>query len=98
MRLGDVLLPAVLVTAGRRERGRLRTVGATIRRLCRRMLGEVLAVGVLATLPGGLTGALIAAPLARWLARAGPGAGVAGLRGAASAGSSHPVTELSSGC
>jgi hypothetical protein len=44
-------------------------VGATAGQVRRVVLGEVLIVGIAATLPGGLTGALIAAPLARWLAR-----------------------------
>jgi hypothetical protein len=33
------------------------------------VLGEFLLVAILATLPGGMTGALIATPLTRWLAR-----------------------------
>jgi putative ABC transport system permease protein len=59
------------VTARRRELGLLRAVGATPRQLRRLVLGEALLVATLATLPGGLLGAVTAATLSHWLARAG---------------------------
>jgi putative ABC transport system permease protein len=61
------------VTARRRELGLLRAAGATPRQLRRLVLGEALLIGMLATLPGGLTGALTAAALSRFMARAGIG-------------------------
>ncbi len=59
------------VAARRREFGLLRTAGATPRQVRRLVLGEALAVGVLASLAGGALGTVIARPFARWLAGAG---------------------------
>jgi putative ABC transport system permease protein len=61
------------VTARRRELGLLRTAGALPGQLRRLVLGEALLIGALATLPGGLLGALTAGALSRWMARAGVG-------------------------
>src|SRR5215471_16413255 len=62
---------AYAVAARRRELGLLRTVGATPRQARRLVLGEALAVAVAAALAGSALGAVIAAPFARWLGRAG---------------------------
>src|SRR5262249_60364902 len=62
---------AYAVAAGRREFGLLRTAGATPRQVRRLVLGEALAVGVLASAAGGALGVVIAPPFARWLARSG---------------------------
>ncbi|HEU5418385.1 MAG TPA: FtsX-like permease family protein, partial [Streptosporangiaceae bacterium] len=61
------------VTARRRELGLLRAAGATAGQLRRLVLGEALLIAILATLPGGLAGALAAASLSRYMARAGVG-------------------------
>jgi hypothetical protein len=52
--------------------GPLRSALAAARQLRRLILAETLLAGVLITLPGGVTGTLIAAPLARCLARSRP--------------------------
>ncbi|GAA4708594.1 FtsX-like permease family protein [Phytohabitans rumicis] len=57
------------VAARRREFGLLRTAGATPRQVRRLVLGEALAVGVLASLAGGALGTVLAPPFAHWLAR-----------------------------
>jgi putative ABC transport system permease protein len=62
---------AYAVAARRREFGLLRTAGATPRQIGRLVLGEALAVGVLASAAGGGLGIVIAPPFARWLGRAG---------------------------
>src|SRR5262249_61367246 len=62
---------AYAVAARRREFGLLRTAGATPRQIRRLVLGEALAVGVLASAAGGALGIVIAPPFARWLARSG---------------------------
>jgi putative ABC transport system permease protein len=62
---------AYAVAARRREFGLLRTAGATPRQIRRLVLGEALAVGVLASAAGGVLGTVIAPPFARWLARSG---------------------------
>ncbi|GIJ67035.1 ABC transporter permease [Virgisporangium ochraceum] len=59
------------VAARRREFGLLRTAGATPRQVRRLVLGEALAVGVLASAAGGALGTAIAPPFAAWLARSG---------------------------
>ena len=62
---------AYAVAARRREFGLLRTAGATPRQIRRLVLGEALAVGILASAAGGALGIVIAPPFARWLARSG---------------------------
>ncbi len=62
---------AYAVAVRRREFGLLRTAGAKPRQVRRLVLGEALAVGVLASLAGSALGTVIAAPGARWLARVG---------------------------
>jgi putative ABC transport system permease protein len=62
---------AYAVAVRRREFGLLRTAGAKPRQIRRLVLGEALAVGVLASLAGGALGTLIAGPGARWLAQVG---------------------------
>jgi putative ABC transport system permease protein len=62
---------AYAVAARRREFGLLRSAGATPRQIRRLVLGEALAVGVLASAVGGALGIVIAPPFARWLARSG---------------------------
>ncbi|MEU5945304.1 FtsX-like permease family protein [Micromonospora sp. NPDC047465] len=59
------------VVQRRREFALLRTAGATPRQLRRLVLGEALAVGVLASATGGALGTVVAAPFASWLARVG---------------------------
>lgn len=62
---------AYAVAARRREFGLLRTAGATPRQVRRLVLGEALAVGVLASLAGVALGSGLAPPFAHWLARIG---------------------------
>jgi putative ABC transport system permease protein len=62
---------AYAVAARRREFGLLRTAGATPGQIRRLVLGEALAVGVLASAAGGGLGIVIAPSFARWLGRAG---------------------------
>ncbi len=59
------------VAARRREFGLLRTAGATPRQVRRLVLGEALAVGVLASVAGGALGTVMAPAFAHWLARIG---------------------------
>jgi hypothetical protein len=58
--------------APRAGAGPLRSALAAARQLRRLILAETLLAGVLITLPGGVTGTLIATPLARCLARSRP--------------------------
>jgi putative ABC transport system permease protein len=62
---------AYAVAARRREFGLLRTAGATPRQVRRLVLGEALAVGVLASVAGAVLGTVLAPPFAHWLARSG---------------------------
>jgi putative ABC transport system permease protein len=59
------------VAARRRELGLLRATGATPRQVRRLVLGEALAVAVVASVAGCALGAVIAPPFAGWFARAG---------------------------
>ncbi len=62
---------AYAVAVRRREFGLLRAAGARALQVRRLVLGEALAVGVIASLAGDALGAIIAAPGARWLASVG---------------------------
>jgi putative ABC transport system permease protein len=62
---------AYAVAARRREFGLLRTAGATPRQVRRLVLGEALAVGLLASTAGGALGTLLAPRFAHWLAGTG---------------------------
>jgi putative ABC transport system permease protein len=62
---------AYAVAVRRREFGLLRAAGARGRQVRRLVLGEALAVGVIASLVGDALGVIIAAPGARWLASVG---------------------------
>lgn len=59
------------VAARRREFGLLRAAGGTPRQVRRFVLGEALAVSLLAAPVGGAAGIAIARPWARWMARSG---------------------------
>jgi len=59
------------VAARRREFGLLRAAGATPRQVRRLVLGEALAISLLAAPAGGAAGIVIARPWARWMARSG---------------------------
>jgi len=59
------------VAARRRELGLMRAAGATPRQARRLILGEALAVSLLAAPVGGAAGIVLAAPWARWLGRSG---------------------------
>lgn len=60
-----------VVAARRRELGLLRAAGATPRQARRLILGEALAVSVLAAPAGSVAGIVLARPWAGWLARSG---------------------------
>jgi putative ABC transport system permease protein len=62
---------AYAVATRQREFGLLRSVGATPRQVRRLVLGEAMAVAVVACLAGAALGYAVAAPFARWLATAG---------------------------
>lgn len=62
---------AYAVAVRRREFGLLRAGGARPRQVRRLVLGEALAVGVVASLAGSLLGIVVAGPAARWLAGVG---------------------------
>jgi putative ABC transport system permease protein len=62
---------AYAVAVRRREFGLLRAAGARARQVRRLVLGEALAVGVIASLAGDSLGVVVAGPGARWLASVG---------------------------